>query len=87
MTSAGKEDVYVLYHGGLTLVMGVFSTEATAKAVFLAGKAQHPDEDFKPECCGVFVYRAPLDELFSIGFPCNNDRIVSRDWIDEIKAK
>ena len=62
-----QEYVWVLYHAGNTLVMGVYSSEAKAVAALKAGKAEYSEHNFNSSDNDVLVYKTPLDELASIG--------------------
>lgn len=81
---ASEQFVYVLYNAGNTVVVGIYTTEDLAKKALLAGKAQHEEDDFMPKNYDVSVWKVPLNNLFSIGYPCNAGSIISNTWIDEL---
>jgi hypothetical protein len=60
-------NVWVLYHAGYTMVLGIFSSEEAAFAALKAGKGESEYEDFDPHGPDVGVLKVPLDQLVSVG--------------------
>jgi hypothetical protein len=54
-------NVWVLYHTGCTMVLGIFSSEEAAFAALKAGKGESEYEDFDPHGPDVGVLKVPLD--------------------------
>ncbi len=66
-TLLAMANVWVLYHTGCTMVLGIFSSEEAAFAALKAGKGESEYEDFDPHGPDVGVLKVPLDQPTSVG--------------------